>query len=509
MKLYSSPTNQLNSYFQGVTNAFAGATPKRDATGRIIGWDQPNLNKSTPSQSNTPVQNSSGVWVDPSTGQPAHGTYQDGGVTKFFSNGQTVNSQADVGTQKPYFDVTQTQKNPTISGTVNRLATQNDANTGMLTKSFNDYLAEANRINSQAKDQLAKDQQAYDTTGTENRINTDLANQSASLNQTNQNYASAQNKVLGDVAATNQDYAKTTTQRLADLKAQLDAQNQQYETAAQNVANQAYAQAQRQNSLYHLGTGTPTSGSGNLDNRYIRAYNEVNLPLQQDLAARRYSQSMTLNDLNAGAQHDIYGNTMNQYAGQSALNTDLANRYGDTTKYTTGQDVAAAQYIQQLRQSVAGMSRAQAQNYLQSLALPVETIQQIMSSQIANTGAVSALDQNANWYTVSTPFSESAVPATPSYGLSLPARSYTPAASAPAVTGGNDLVSTMQGDANAAIASSSNFTHDTAGNLYQRNQTTGQWMLIQRAGVYPVSPNTPNSSYLNGQPTTVARSYTS
>jgi hypothetical protein len=481
--------------------------------------------------SNAPQQNSSGQFINTATGVPYHGMYTaPNGQVSYYSNGKQVPSAADVGIQNQAFSVSSTAKNPVISGEASSLANEEGGTQPLLSKSFNDYLNEASTIGAQGASQLATDQAAYDPSATIARENNDVSNETSALNSNNQaydtaannvqsnvaanardytsglnsnlntlenstattgsnlnatnnQYATEQQGVQGNIAATNNQFATDTNSRLANLSSTLTAQNQAYETAAQAVAAQAYQASQKQNALYQLGTGTPTSGSGNMDNRYIRAYADINTPLQADLANRNYNQTMTLNSLGTTAANQIYGNTMSQDAGESALNSDLANRtnsiqqylqglysqnynagqgvqsseYGAnqgvnsaasaldsdvanrnaaTTQTTTNADTQAAQYIQSLKTATAGMSRAAAAQYLQQLAVPQETAAQILSAQTGDLSALSGLDSTANFITANTPFNSSAVPQANAYPIQRPARSYTPGQSNTA-TGGS------------------------------------------------------------------------
>jgi len=153
------------------------------------------------------------------------------------------------------------------------------------------------------------------------------------LRQNNADYRTAQTGVQSDIVNQNDNYQSAQAQRLAQLKADLDAERANYQTAAQGVAQQAYDKARKHIALYQLSSGTPTSGSGNLDNRYIRAYSDINIPLQQDLANRDIAQTNQLYGLGANLTDRDYQNRMNQYAGASSLNTDLANRSGTTEQY--------------------------------------------------------------------------------------------------------------------------------------------------------------------------------
>lgn len=521
MKIYSST-------FTSPELSGGTQTPIRDITGRVTGYSSngtglasPNGTASTTKTTKPkPLQNASGQFIDTTTGLPYHGTYTDeAGRQQFFSNGAQVNNAADVGIQNQDFSVSKTQKNPVISGAIDNLQSQASTSGNLLSKSVADYLAEAGRVNAQSKDQLTQDQAALNPDVTINRLNNDVSSQADALNANNRtyetgqraalgtvgdaarsyqtgvtgslasleggsaltadalrknnaDYAANQNQVQGDVAANNTAYSQTVADRLTKLQSDLDAQNQQYETAAQAVADSSYAAAQKNNDLYHLTSGTPRSGSGALDNRAIRNYNDINTPLQAQLADRRYQQVNQLDTAHAGADATNYGNLMSQYAGESALNSDVANRgisleqylqglgtqnysaeqaalsnvnqsrlgtanaqsalnsdiagrNADTTKYLATTDANTAAQIQSLRTATAGMSRAAAATYLQQLAVPAQVAQQILSGAIGNESAIQGLDERANAYTFNTPYDTSRVPASPGFSANLP-RSYAP-----------------------------------------------------------------------------------
>lgn len=521
MKIYSSAL--ASPEISGGTQ-----TPIRDVTGRATAYSTNGTGLPSPYGTSSivkpgasqPQLNSSGQYIDTTTGLPSHGTYTNAsGQQQFFSNGKQVANAADVGIQNQDFSVSKTQKNPLISGAIDNLQSQASTTGNLLSKSVADYLAEAGRVNSQASGQLATDQAAYDPTGTINRLNTDSASQADALNANNRSYATNQNAVLdsvgdtartyqtganaslvgleknnattaadlqknnadytqnqnqvqGDIAANNTAYSQTVADRLTKLQTDLDAQNQQYETAAQAVADRSYAAAQKNTDLYHLTSGTPTSGSGALDNRAMMDYNNINTPLQADLANRRYQQVNQLDAAHSAADATNYGDLMSQYAGQSALNSDFANRgislaqyiqglnsgnynaenstlsnvnqsqlgvenaqsalnsdlagrTADTAKYLATTDANTAAQIQNLRTATAGMSRAAAATYLQQLAVPAQVAQQILSGAIGNESAIQGLDERANAYTFNTPYDTSRVPASPGFSAATP-RSYAP-----------------------------------------------------------------------------------
>lgn len=291
----------------------------------------------------------------------------------------------------PQFDVTKTVKQPAIAKAIDTTLGQQQAVQTDLNKSFQDYLEEARQLNAQNRAQLSKDQAAFDTTKIEQ-----------SLPETNRQYEAAQTNVSDQMAQRNRDYAAQTQATLDKLANE----NKAYETAAQAVADQAVARAQRLNNVNQILSGTPTSTSGDRQGRALQAYIDVNVPLQRELANRNYD--LTAN-IERPLQRELYGNDQTLLGRQSSLATDYANR-----------DTSTQQYLQQLKMQTAGMSRAQAQSYLQSLQIPFQVAQQIIAGDISNLGAIQALDEKANWYTVSTPYDASRQPAVAYPGYSAP-----------------------------------------------------------------------------------------
>jgi hypothetical protein len=358
---------------------------------------------------NHPQLSASGQWVSSATGQPWHGSYQNpNGTTQFYSNGSQVQDIGQVGIQKPQIGVQQINKNPAISSQVAGAVDQNAQNTGMFQKSFSQYLQEAQNIGSQAPGQLAQAEAAINPAPTISRLNADVGGATSSLNTTLNNYVNSQNQNQGNIASANQNYENTQNTNLATLGKNLTTENQNYATAAQNVAAQAYANALKQTNLYQLQSGTPASGSGALSNRYIADYNAVNLPLQADLANRSIATTNQLYGLGSNLQNQYLGNLQTQYAGVGSLNQDVANRFTSGNQYLTGLDQQTAQYVQGLQQQVASMSPQLAMSYLQSMGVPMQMAQQIISGNTANLSQLTGLDQQANWYNAITPYQNNA-----------------------------------------------------------------------------------------------------
>lgn len=345
----------------------------------------------------------------------------------------------------PQFTVTRTEKNPALSGAVDSaIQSQQQAST-QLQKSFQDYLTEAREVNAQAKQQLAKDQAAFDTTRIEQR-----------LPAINRQYQTTQDSITGDIERRNAEYEA----RLAETVGRLNNENRTYETAAQGVASQAVAQALRRNNLYQLNSSTPTSNSGNLTNRAIQAYIDVNTPLQRELSARRYSQ---ISDIERGMDREVYGIDQSLLGRRSSLASDYAGRESDTERY-----------LQSLRQQVAGMSRAQAQDYLRQLQVPIEVAQRIMGGEIANLGALQGLDERANFYTLNTPFDSSRIPNSPYFPIEGGSRRYYPDTStSPEMLPGQPSISGTSGGAGGFVPPAAR-DRSSPTNLAYR-QETGFW----------------------------------
>lgn len=340
----------------------------------------------------------------------------------------------------------------------------------------------------------------------------------AGVRGSNSDYEAQQRALQQKLVDQNTGYESTQRTGINDYRTALDNRLSDYEKAAQAVADKAYGQALKRTSLYQLQSGTPTSGSGNLSNRYIREYANINVPLQRELADRRLAEEQQMYGLNSGLTREDYQNRANQIASEMGLNSDVANRNLSVEQYlnelygrnynageaagrniyaaegaqfqneqalasdfanrraanqqyfdqlsgrnysaadaaargdfsaesalnnfrasaadsmanrtaTTEQaiqqaDAGAAQYIQQLRQQVAGMAPQLVAQYLSNLRVPIEIAQQVMAAQIQNQAGIQALDERANAYTFSTPYDASRVPVTQSYPVALPSRRY-------------------------------------------------------------------------------------
>lgn len=326
----------------------------------------------------------------------------DGKVVGGYAIGGKFSSTPGPGMGEPaaspvQFTVTKTVKQPEVATATGNLLQNQQQVASQTATGFQDFLNQAREINAQNKIQLGKDQAAFDTSRIESQ-----------LPAIDAEYRTGQAGVTAGMVDRNKSYADAT-QGLLD---RMTAENRAYEANAQAVADRAFAQATKRNSLYQLSSGTPTSGSGNMSNRAIRAYADINVPLQRELADRRYSQ---LVNIERPYMRELYGNDMGILNRESALLSDFA-----------GRDEATAKYLQNLKMQVAGMSRQQAQSYLASLGIPLELGQRLIAGDIANLSGIQRLDDAANFYTVQTPFDDSRLPQIQSFPITYPSRSYLP-----------------------------------------------------------------------------------
>ena len=345
------------------------------------------------------------------TGQAWTGAIR--GTNAFANNGAWTDKDPGGASQPalPEFTTIKTEKQPGIATATGGLLDTFKKNATSTGTAFDSFLSEARDVNAKAKVQLGKDQAAFDTSKLETQ-----------LPKINEDYRATQTNLTGQMKASNADYAKQT----ADTIARLNDENAKYEAAARAAADKAVSNATARVNLYQLTSGTPTSGSGNLTNRYMRAVSDVEIPLQRELSARRYGQ---IADIERPYQRELYGQDQALLARESALTTDYALR-----------DENTARYLSDLRMRVAGMARNQAQDYLRGLGLPFEMAQRIIAGDISNLGGLQALDERANYYTVATPYQDTRLPQvnTPAYvspsrgyiggGVGVPDASYVPPA---------------------------------------------------------------------------------
>lgn len=197
----------------------------------------------------------------------------------------------------------------------------------------------------------------------------------------------AQTAYAGSLTGTQKQYADLLQQNAAaetGIVKQAQDILPQYDLAAQNVADRQLAALLRQNALYKMGSGTPTSLGGADTALLTRAVADVQLPTQLDKIQRQYS---LLQNLALPVQQDIT-NRGTTFYGQ--FNPAIANAIYGSAQNT-------AQQVQALKQIASTFGYQNAIQYMQSIGVPVAIQQQVLSGQIGQLGQLSNLESLSNY----------------------------------------------------------------------------------------------------------------
>jgi hypothetical protein len=269
-------------------------------------------------------------------------------------------------------------KNPAITAATSNLLGDSQNVADQATKTFDDYLNEAKTA----------------TAGIQTQVATDTANlnalpgqTAARLNAINQNYANTTGNISNQYANLNQANVQTVGNDIADLSTI----NNNYATAAQNVADRAVQYAGGQIGKYQGGSGTPTSNSSDLENRYQQAYTDINLPVQQQIYQNQLGQ---LQNYITPLQEQLYGQNVNQAVN---YNTTAANQIASM-------QTGSAEQIAALQQMVAGRSVSEAQQYLQSLGIPIQVAQQVLNGPTSNLATLTGVDSSNTNYGIASAY---------------------------------------------------------------------------------------------------------
>lgn len=302
-----------------------------------------------------------------STGSPGTGTLVTGNGAPSLTPGQKAGQQL--------LDDTQTigeVKNQAIADAGQHLLNKSQELADQTSKSFDQYLAESNTTNAGIKTQVAQD------TSTLNALPSQT---SAALNAINQNYANTIGNISNTYAGINANNAATVQGDIA----QLGTIDSNYATAAQKVADNALSYAGQQIAKYQGGSGTPTSNSGDLTQRYIQASENVNLPVQAQIYANNRSD---LQNYITPLQQQLYGQNVAQAVG---YDTTRANQIASM-------QTGSAEQIAALTQAVAGRSVNEALQYMQSIGIPLQVAQSVLSGATNQLGQLSNIDlANTNY----------------------------------------------------------------------------------------------------------------
>lgn len=325
----------------------------------------PAMTSMTGTMTDAPIFNqSTGMYVSSVNGQPYTGShagqkYQGGRVTGVevpYSGGQTINPNDP---NQRYAPVN-IPKNPEISPTVQAL-------TDTLAKSANESLQNFSTYKKQFTDSI-------DAAKAKSDAATNIAPLAADLNSQQARYSAA-------LDAASRNYADVNTRTAAAERGIVQQANDtlpQYDAAAEAAANLQMNALQRQVSRYKAASGTPMSLGTNEQAMLTGGAAQILVPMEQAKINQRY-------------------NILNSLAMPSTL--DIANR--ETAKAAQFDPMIAAQQfqtgtqtaqtIQQLKMVTSNMAYQDAVRYMQSLGVPDQLQQQIISGNISQASALNNL----------------------------------------------------------------------------------------------------------------------
>lgn len=355
---YASPYDQSRTGFgyagDQAKNAAArslGLTPQSIGTG-VDSWTGSTVGQ------DSPVLGQDGRWYSSKTGKIFSGT--DSRTGKSYNNGYENIDVAD------RYKAVNVVKDPAVADETSKLLDTFKSDAASALTGFSDHLANFNTDIGNARTLGNK---ALDTSGFEAQM------------------TGAQRKYAGAL--------DTAAQGYQDLNAQNAAAEQgivqqaydtlpQYDAAAQAIGDRQLAQLNQNLSKYKLGTDTPRSMSSSDANVLARNVADVQLPLEQAKIARKLD---LLQNLSLPVQRELYGNERSRI---TQFDPQIAQQ-----EFASGQ--ATAQTIQGVRQQVAQMAPGLAVQYMQSLGVPAQLQQQILSGQLGQLGQISQLNTASNY----------------------------------------------------------------------------------------------------------------
>lgn len=158
----------------------------------------------------------------------------------------------------------------------------------------------------------------------------------------------------------------------------------EYDLASQNVADRQMGALQQNLSRYKLSTGTPTSMGSDESRILARGASDIQLPVELSRIGRKYD---LLNNMALPIERDVTGRNLNYFQNFQPMVSGQ--------QYTSGTATEGA--IQQLKMAVSTMSFDNALRYMQSLGVPAQIQQQILSGQIGQLGGLSQLEEGSRY----------------------------------------------------------------------------------------------------------------
>lgn len=207
-----------------------------------------------------------------------------------------------------------------------------------------------------------------------------IASDIASMRGNQSRYEAALQGDMGALADINRENAAAQQGIVSQANAILP----QYDSAAKAVADQQMQAVQRQLSRYKMGTGTPRSGGTDEERLLADAAARVYAPFEQGKIDRQLN---LLTGLALPVQRDIANRATAAAAGFNPQAQGEIFRSG----------MATQRDVQNLRDTVANMSYQQALQFMQAAGIPAQIMQQILSGQISQLGALGQLEDQSRY----------------------------------------------------------------------------------------------------------------
>jgi hypothetical protein len=343
-------------------------TPNKNIAGVTQSWNAPNLagpiapNGAYADKNEQPVYNN-GVWISSSTGQPYTGNF----------NGKAYSAGHQTGVQVPFTDqyinpndaasryqaVDVPKNKPVADATDNLIKSFNTSTTD-----FSKLLDDSRSALGAAKTGFTQDQNVFASvpnqvaTGLSDALKTTTANANNSVSR----YADVVN--AGNTAQNN-------------ILKQANDTLPMYDAAANNIGAAQARALQQQVSRYKLGSGTPMSLGSGEENLLIQGTRGNMLPLEMGKIQQRYN---ILNGLALPIAQQQEG------AGIGAV----MNAQGQNQQNFVNAS-GVVNHIADVQMAVSGMAINDALKYMQTLGVPIQMQQQILSGDINNLGGLNSL----------------------------------------------------------------------------------------------------------------------
>lgn len=296
-----------------------------------------------------------------------------------------TNTQTGNGAESLYNPI-QVLKSPTVAAGVKSLADKFAAGTGDI-PGFDELMAGLKGAGGTLKNAFDREQRSFDLSGFAAGQRGADANASALTG----NFASTARDIGSRYTQSDEDYAR----KLDDIVKRAYGGLEDYDKAANAIGDEQTKQLMGNIARYKIGGGNLGLGSDEL-RKIARGVGDIRLPLEREKIAQRYN---ILTGVELPSDREVATRNAARLAGfELPMEQSLYGaQQGDILRAK-----GTEQQLKQLEMSVAGMSRASAESYLRSLALPAEVIQSVLSrhnqtlaGQISNLSGIGALEDQA------------------------------------------------------------------------------------------------------------------